>query len=71
MFKKINDYFKGATFMSVVLDVVKVLKEFFAWRFAISVVGILASIIAYKESKFLGFIFLVYFIISLCVEKDE
>lgn len=69
MFKKIRDYFNGATFMSVVLDVIKLLKEFFAWRFAIDLMGIFASIIVYAAaSKFAGFIFLVYFVISLCVE---
>jgi len=69
MFKKINDYFKNATFISVALDVVKLLKDFFAWRFAIDLMGIFASIIVYAAaSKFAGFIFLAYFIISLCVE---
>ena len=70
MFKKIKDYFKNATFKGVVKDLIKVLRDFFAWRFSMITIGGLASIMVYFGvskflSKFFGFIFIVYFVIAL------
>ena len=69
MFKKIKEYLKNATFKSVLKDVVKVAKEFFAWRFAMITIGGLASVFTYLGvSRFFGFIFIAYFVVCIFVE---